>query len=254
MTNRARALAIAALLLASLPAFAHDGDDDHQGPQPKKAEAPMQGNHAFSFLADTYETERLKTLQTWSQFKDADLKFRPQKHLRTPREHMVHQSASEDIWMKNMLQIDTGMPALPKVESKLEFIKHYAATSAKRLEQLRQKPAAWFEEKTAFFDVKRTRSWIFLRRLTHSAHHRAQLTVYLRLIGRPLYSTYGPTADTGGLYSNKAKTIYRYENLEELLSAEQEGGRDKPLPGPGDKPPTERPDAEVPPSKEPEGK
>jgi len=29
--------------------------------------------------------------------------------------------------------------------------------------------------------------------------------------------------------------------LEELLSAEQEGGRGRPLPGPGTKPPTERP-------------
>jgi len=90
--------------------------------------------------------------------------------------------------------------------------------------------------------VKRPRSWIFLRRLTHSAHHRAQLTVYLRLLDRPLYSTYGPTADTGGLPVNKPKTIYRYDNLEELLSAEQEGGgKEKPLPGPGEKPPTERP-------------
>ena len=55
-----------------------------------------------------------------------------------------------------------------------------------------------------------------LRRLTHSAHHRAQLIVYLRLLGRPVYSTYGPTADTGGLPINKAPTIYRpYDGEEE---------------------------------------
>ena len=31
--------------------------------------------------------------------------------------------------------------------------------------------------------------------LTHIAHHRAQLGVYLRLLGVPVPSTYGPTAD-----------------------------------------------------------
>ena len=30
---------------------------------------------------------------------------------------------------------------------------------------------------------------------THLAHHRGQLTVYLRLLGVPVPSVYGPTAD-----------------------------------------------------------
>lgn len=39
------------------------------------------------------------------------------------------------------------------------------------------------------------RVWIFWRRVLHTAHHRTQLTVYLRLLGRPVPATYGPTAD-----------------------------------------------------------
>ncbi len=35
------------------------------------------------------------------------------------------------------------------------------------------------------------RTWV----LNHSVHHRAQLGVYLRLLGIPVPSTYGPTAD-----------------------------------------------------------
>ena len=31
--------------------------------------------------------------------------------------------------------------------------------------------------------------------MTHLAHHRGQLTVYLRLLGAPVASTYGPSAD-----------------------------------------------------------
>jgi len=197
--------------------------------------------HAFDFVLDTYDTERLKTLSVWSAFQDEDLEFRPAKLIRTPHEQMVHQCVSEDTWFKNMLGIDTGRPALPDPETRLAFLQHYAGLSAKRLSMLREKPESWFNETIAFFDAPRTRSWIVLRRLTHSAHHRAQLIVYLRLLGRPVYSTYGPTADTGGLPAQKAPTIYRYESIDDLLSAESEGGRWPDLPGPGEKGPTERP-------------
>jgi uncharacterized damage-inducible protein DinB len=199
--------------------------------------------HAFDFLLDTYETERLKTLSVWSVFTDIDMEFRPAPRIRTPHEHMVHQCVSEDNWMKNMLGIDTGRPALPQKETRLEFLGHYADVSKQRLALLREKPEEWWRETTKFFDVDRPKSWIMLRRLTHSAHHRAQLVVYLRLLSRPIYSTYGPTADTGGLAVNKAPTIYRYSSIDELLRAEGEGGDFRLLPGPGDKSPTERPNA-----------
>lgn len=148
---------------------------------------------------------------------------------------------SEHLWMANMLGIAIDLPPLPASETRLEFLRHYAAATAARLSLLRAKPEAWFDETAAFFDVPRTKSWIVLRRLTHSAHHRAQLTVYLRLLGKPLYSTYGPTADTGGLPINKAAVVYRYASVEELLAAEENGGEYPPLPGAGEKSPTERP-------------
>jgi uncharacterized damage-inducible protein DinB len=197
--------------------------------------------HAFDFLLDTYDTERLKTLSVWSVSHDEDFEFRPAERIRTPHEQMVHQCVSEDTWFKSMLAIDTGRPPLPDPETRLAFLRHYADLSAKRLAMLREKPESWFNETTSFFDVPRTRSWIVLRRLTHSAHHRAQLVVYLRLLGRPVYSTYGPTADTGGLPAQKAPTIYRYGGIDDLLAAENEGGRWPDLPGPGEKSPTERP-------------
>jgi hypothetical protein len=143
--------------------------------------------------------------------------------------------------MTKMLGVTTGLPVLPATETRLDFLRHYAEASARRLAALRQKPDAWFGETTSFFDVERTRSWVLLRRLTHSAHHRAQLTVYLRLLGHALYSTYGPTADTGGLFQNAAPVVYRYASVEDLLEAEAEGGTFPQLPGPGAKSPTERP-------------
>ena len=196
----------------------------------------------YSFLIDTYRTERLKTLSVWSQIPDAQMRVRAEPRARTPHEHMVHQCVSEDTWMKTMLGIAVSLPPLPPTESRTGFLAHYASASAERLAALEAMPERWFEEETTFFDVRRSRAWVLTRRLTHSAHHRGQLTAHLRLWGEALYSTYGPTADTGGLFQNKAEVIYRYTSIEDLLRAEAEGGRHPPLPGPGDRSPTERPD------------
>jgi len=198
-------------------------------------------SESFSFFCDGYETEVLKTLTAWSQFEERDLGFRPEPRARSPLEHMVHQCTSEDAWMRNMLGIDAKRPALPASETRLAFLEHYAGAAGARLTTLRDKVGAWWLEETAFFDTRRSRAWIFLRRIAHSAHHRGQLTVYLRLLGKPLYSTYGPTADTGGLAANGATVVYRYGSVQELLAAERAGGRGGALPGPGPKPPSERP-------------
>ena len=117
------------------------------------------------------------------------------------------------------------------------------AASGLRLEKLQSMPESWFEENGTFFDVMRSRAWILVRRIAHSAHHRGQLTTYLRALGHDLYSTYGPTADTGGLFQNNAPVIYQYPDIDTLLASEAHGGGGPSLPGPGAKPPTERPES-----------
>lgn len=64
-----------------------------------------------------------------------------------------------------------------------------------RLAYLAEKNDPRWLEPRPFFDVERQGIWIFWRRVLHSAHHRTQLTVYLRLLGKTVVSTYGPTAD-----------------------------------------------------------
>ena len=196
----------------------------------------------YDFLVESYRTERLKTLSVWSQIPDARMTFRPEPRARTPLEHMVHQCVSEDTWMRTMLGVTVSLPALPQQETRPAFLQHYAAASGERLARIESQPDAWFEAETTFFDVNRSKAWVLTRRLTHSAHHRGQLTVYLRLWGQALYSTYGPTADTGGLFQNKAPVIYRYASVADLLEREASGGENPPLPGPGATSPTERPD------------
>ncbi len=200
----------------------------------------------YRFLIDTYDTERLKTLSTWSTFKDEDLLIRPHstdKRGRNALEHMVHQCMGENRWFTAMLGIDVGAPPLPKEETCLEFIKRYAEDSGKRLVALKEKDNNWWAEEVKFFEFDKSRAWIVTRRITHTTHHRGQQTMLLRILDRDIYSTYGPTADTGGLQQNNALTIYPYPDVETLIKEEMVGGDTKAsLPGPGEKPCTERPD------------
>jgi uncharacterized damage-inducible protein DinB len=181
----------------------------------------------YDFLVETYRTERLKTLGVWAQIPDERMRFRPEPRARSPLEHMVHQCVSEENWMRNMLSVGVSRPLLPADESRAAFIEHYGACAKERDEAMASMPDEWFERTTKFFDVDRSHAWVLTRRIAHSAHHRGQLTVYLRLWGAPLYSTYGPTADTGGLAINDARVIYF---------------DDEPLPVKSEKPVSERPD------------
>ena len=140
---------------------------------------------SYMFLVETYETEREKVISVWSEFRDADLPFRPHptdSRGRSVHEQMVHQCVSEDFWFRAMLGIDVGAPPLPQPETRLEFMKRYAEDSAKRLAILKEKGAAWWEEIVTFFDVPRSRAWIMVRRIAHTAHHRGQQMAMLRML------------------------------------------------------------------------
>ena len=197
----------------------------------------------YRFLFDTYQTEIEKVLSVWAMFDDNDLHKRPHpsdKRGRNFLEHMVHQNKSENLWFTTMLGISVTENPLPAEETRLSFMKHYAENASKRLAALEQKDEAWWEEMVDFFEVKRSRAWVMTRRIAHTSHHRGQQTTLLRMVNHDLHSTYGPSADTGGLMENKAPVIYAYPDVATLLEGESGDRKKSPLPGPGDKPPTER--------------
>jgi uncharacterized damage-inducible protein DinB len=194
----------------------------------------------YDFLIDTYATERLKVLSTWNLFGDGDLSVRPREddsRGRSVLEQMVHQCVSEDIWFRTMLGIDVQAPPLPEHETPSGFIARYGEDSNARLVVIRSKEPSWWEGDTDFFEVRRTRAWVMVRRIAHTAHHRGQQATMLRMLGRDLYSTYGPTADTGGLMQNHAPTVYAFPDEAAILA----GSPLSDLPEPVSRPVTERP-------------
>ena len=168
----------------------------------------------YQFLLETYETERLKVVSAWSFFRDAELAVRPHPadtRGRSVLEQMIHQCVSEDNWFKNFFGIDVSAPPLPATEDRRGFITRYWEDSGRRLEALRRTDEAFWEQEVRFFEVPRSRAWIMVRRIAHTAHHRGQQMAMLRMLNREIHSNYGPTADTG------EKVVYAYPDMETLL-------------------------------------
>jgi uncharacterized damage-inducible protein DinB len=168
----------------------------------------------YQFLLETYETERLKVVSVWSFFRDAELPIRPHAsdtRGRSVLEQMIHQCISEDNWFKNFFAIDVNAPPLPATQDRNGFITRYWEDSGRRLDALRATDEAFWEQEVRFFEVPRSRAWIMVRRVAHTAHHRGQQMAMLRMLNREIHSNYGPTADTG------EKVVYAYPNIEKLL-------------------------------------
>lgn len=154
-------------------------------------------NPLLRHAVETYASETNKVVSVWKQFGDADLDYRPHARSMTVREIMRHQILSERRFFAEFL----GSPepaaseAIPAVDSVTALTERVAELARPRVAYLESRPDAWWLKVVPFFDVQRERAWIFWRRVLHTAHHRTQLSVYLRLLDRPVVPTYGPTAD-----------------------------------------------------------
>ncbi len=162
-----------------------------------ESEIPRAAVPLFQHALDTYASEINKVYDTWSQFANADLDFRPHPKSMTVREVLKHQLLSERRFFGEFLQGPEPPAAevLPTESSVAAFSYRLAELARQRLAFLARQDEAWWLTVTPFFDVERQRIWIFWRRILHTAHHRTQLTVYLRLLDKPVPAIYGPTAD-----------------------------------------------------------
>ncbi len=151
----------------------------------------------FQHILDTYASETNKTADVFRQFDAAEFPFRPHAKSSTTLEIFRHQLLSERRFFAEFLDVPEPDPSvvLPSDPTPEAFAARLEALALPRLAFLAQQDGFWWLTPHRFFDVDRERVWIFWRRVLHSAHHRTQLTVYLRLLDKPVVSVYGPTAD-----------------------------------------------------------
>jgi len=163
-----------------------------------ESDVPRVSYPVFQHLLDTYASETSKVITVWRQFSVEDMGFKPDERSSTVADVMKHQLLSERRFFGGFI----GLPDEPAPEALLPqeltpaaFCRRNEELCRPRLARLADCEEAWWLEVIPFFDVQRQRIWIFWRRVLHTAHHRTQLSVYLRLLGKPVPPSYGPTAD-----------------------------------------------------------
>ena len=151
----------------------------------------------FQHLLDTYESETAKTSSVWLRFSDADLDWRPSPKNSTVREIFEHQLLSERRFFGEFLECAEPAPSavLPAEKTLSSYTERLTELCKARMPFLAERSQEWWLQPAKFFDVERQRIWIFWRRVLHTAHHRTQLTQYLRQLGKPVPAIYGPSAD-----------------------------------------------------------
>jgi uncharacterized damage-inducible protein DinB len=148
-------------------------------------------------MLDTYVSETNKVASVWREFRDDDLVFRPHARSTSVGDILKHQLLSERRFFGEFLGVPEPAPAdvLPAQLTVAAAIERLTGLVLARLPFLAAQSESWWLAPVPFFEVERQRIWVFWRRVLHTAHHRTQLTVYLRMMDRPVPPTYGPTAD-----------------------------------------------------------
>jgi len=163
-----------------------------------EAQVPRASNPVFQHLMDTYASETSKVISVWRGFRPEDMEFKPAERSSTVLDIMKHQLLSERRFFAEFIGLP-GEPEpaqlLPQELTPAAFCRRDEELCRPRLGRLAGRDESWWMEMVPFFDVRRQRVWVFWRRLLHTAHHRTQLSVALRLLGRRVPSSYGPTAD-----------------------------------------------------------
>lgn len=142
---------------------------------------------------DTYASEINKVYTTWAQFTEAEMDYRPHPKSMTVRDILKHELLSQRRFFAEFLS--SPEPPAGEVLPASAYGERLVELARPRLAFLAAQNEPWWLATTRFFDVDRSHVWVFWRRILHTAHHRTQLTVYLRLLNKPVPPVYGPTAD-----------------------------------------------------------
>lgn len=170
---------------------------------------PSAAEPVFQHLLNTYASETNKVFSVWGQFSVEDMPFRVHERSSTVEEIMKHQLLSERRFFGEFIGLPepAASEVLPQETTPQAYANRLVELAVPRLTFLADKNQMWWLEQKPFFDVVRERIWIFWRRVLHTAHHRTQLTVYLRMLGKPVPSTYGPTADITWEGADPTRTV-----------------------------------------------
>ena len=173
-------------------------------------DVPQASNPIFQHLLDTYASETSKVITVWRQFNPEEMGFKAAERSASVLDIMKHQLLSERRFFGEFMGFP-GEPEpaalVPQELTPAAFCRRNEELCRARLARLASCDEKSWLEVVPFFDVQRQRIWVFWRRVLHTAHHRTQLSVSLRLLGKQVPSSYGPTADITWQGADPTKSV-----------------------------------------------
>lgn len=158
-----------------------------------------QGKAFLNFFLGTIEQEAPTTGKVIAAVPNDRKSYKPDEKSKTAHELAWHIASSEIFFLDAMLagKFDmSGDEAAPAPATIAEIVNWYEKNHAQRLAQVKALPIEKLLQPLPFFGVMEMPALMYLSVMTHhTAHHRGQLSAYLRSMGGKIPSIYGGSAD-----------------------------------------------------------
>jgi len=157
---------------------------------------PEQAKFAAALYIQGLEAEYPATTKVLAAVPEAKKSYRPDEHARTAAELAAH-IASSDIWFLNGVIKGDFTPQPDKTFGSIaEIVKYYEREFPAAIAKIKTLPGEKLAKVLPFFGIFNLPTAAYLGFAnSHSIHHRAQLSTYLRPMGAKVPSIYGGSYD-----------------------------------------------------------
>ena len=161
---------------------------------------PEFAKQMCDFMLEGFQMEQKTTLKVVSAMPDDRLSYRPHDAIMEFGNLARHIAGSGEFFAQFIAEGQVSMdpppppPALPATTA--ELVKELEGTFAKTMEAYRSFTPEQLARPLDFFGMGANPGVCYIGwDINHLVHHRAQLTMYLRIDGHKVPSVYGPTLD-----------------------------------------------------------
>jgi uncharacterized damage-inducible protein DinB len=159
---------------------------------------PEQAYGVAQFLLRNVENEQKTTRRVLAAVPADKGDYRPDAKSKTAFELAWHLASSEQFFATLVLDgtMPTPGPRPENVKTPADVVRYYDEVVIPVKERLKSATADQYSKAIDFHGLMTAPGVVFLTlMLQHSAHHRGQLSVYLRPMGAKVPSIYGPSGD-----------------------------------------------------------
>ena len=146
-------------------------------------------------LGQQIQFEWMTTVKVLEAVPEDKKDWKPADQSRSAWELAVH-LAESDVWfLEGVLNQQFGEPAASGATTVAQLVDWYKAHMPNRLERVLAMDGAKLATIVDFFGMKMPNAQYLVFQAVHNAHHRGQLSSYLRPMGGKVPSIYGGSAD-----------------------------------------------------------